>query len=377
MGAADIRHLAGAVPVKIVWFIDHLRPDGTQRVLTQLVAGLSAHGHSQAVVCLNDSWDQAILNELHSSGCEVRIIGKAALLTGTGIYRTWRWLRAERFDAAVTLLFYSDVVGRTLAHAAGVPRVVTYIQARNTNYTFWQRWCVRRTMRWADRVVVCSRSLSDYAIEAEGATEGKVSVIPHGIRVNGVYAPPENQSLRSELHIPVDCYLIGSLGRLTYQKGYDILLDALARMPEENVHVLMAGTGEMLPSLQAQAAGLGIAERVHWVGYRRDVPRILQDIDIYVQPSRFEGMPNAVLEAMAAERPIVASAVDGHCELIEDGISGWLVPGENPAATARALSEGLIDWNEAFRRGKEARRRALDLYSLDKMVAGWEDLLES
>lgn len=361
--------------MKIVWFIDHLRPDGTQRVLTQLVAGLSGRGHSQAVVCLNDSWDQAILNELYSSSCEVRIIGKAALLTGTGIYKSWRWLRAERFDAAVTLLFYSDVIGRTLAHTAGVPRVVTYIQARNTNYNFWQRWCVRRTMRWADRVVVCSRSLSDYAIEAEGATAGKVSVIPHGIRVNGVYAPPENQSLRSELHIPVDCYLIGSLGRLTYQKGYDILLDALARMPEENVHVLIAGTGEMLPSLQAQASGLGIAERVHWVGYRRDVPRILQDIDIYVQPSRFEGMPNAVLEAMAAERPIVASAVDGHCELIEDGISGWLVPGESPAATAGVLSEVLIDRDEAIRRGKEAKKRVLSKFNLESMVSSWESLL--
>ncbi len=349
MGAADVRYMAGALPVKVVYFIDHLRPDGTQRVLTQLVHGLSTRGHTQAVVCLNDSWDPMVLDSLHESDCDVRIVGKSALLTGIGITHTRRWLRKENFDAAVTLLFYADVLGRFLAHSARVPMVVSYIQARNTNYSFWQRSSVRYTMRWVDQVVVCSQSLSDYVVQAEGAPAGKVCEIPHGIRVNGVYAAPKGPSLRTELGIPEDCHLVGSLGRLTYQKGYDILLDALSQLPDENVHVLIAGTGEMLQSLQAQANRLGISERVHFAGYRRDVPRLLHEFDIYVQPSRFEGMPNAVLEAMAAELPVIASAVDGHCELIEDGTSGWLVPVGTPDAIAEAVSEVLMDPTESQR----------------------------
>ncbi len=81
----------------------------------------------------------------------------------------FRWLRRERFERAVTLLFYADVLGRPLARAAGVPRLVTYIQARNINYSGWQRWLVRKTMPLADQVVVCTRFLGEYAVQAEGA----------------------------------------------------------------------------------------------------------------------------------------------------------------------------------------------------------------
>jgi glycosyltransferase involved in cell wall biosynthesis len=124
-----------------------------------------------------------------------------------------------------------------------------------------------------------------------------------------------------------------------------------------------------------QAANLGLSDRVHFLGYRRDASRMLQNLDIYLQPSRFEGMPNAVLEAMAVGCPVIASAVDGHCELIEDGRSGWLVTLEDPVALTAALSASVADPAEARRRGNAARQRVIDYFSTEKMVAGWEAIL--
>ena len=361
--------------MRVVYFIDHLRPDGTQQVLTQLVRGLAERGHSQAVVCLNDSWDAMVLESLRSAGCQVRSVGKAALVGGNGLVATWRWLNREHFDAAVTLLFVSDVIGRSLARAAGVPHVVTYLQARNINYTGWQRWLVRGSMRWADRVVICSQNLRDFAVQVEGAPQKKVCVIPHGVRINGACQTSGGRALRDEFCIPADRFLVGSLGRLTYQKGYDLLLDALAHMQEISVQVLIAGSGELLPQLQSQAERLGIQDCVHFAGYRRDVTQILQAIDVYAQPSRFEGMPLAILEAMAASCPIVASAVDGNCELIEDGVTGWLVPAEDSRALAHALHTSLSNSQESHRRGQAACKRARDQFGLEQMFDRWEIVL--
>jgi hypothetical protein len=100
--------------MKIVYCIDHLRPDGTQHVLIQLAKGLAARGHQQVVVCLNDSWDAQLLAELQQWAA-VRVLGKWSLLSGFGLATLWIWLRREHFDVLVTLLFAADVIGRTVA----------------------------------------------------------------------------------------------------------------------------------------------------------------------------------------------------------------------------------------------------------------------
>src|SRR4030042_2755748 len=105
--------------MKIVYFIDHLRPDGTQFVLKQLVEGLSARGHQQFVICLNDSWDAELKRKLEGFNAEVRIIWKPALLSGLGWLSILKILNIHKFDVAVTLLLYSDVIGRTLGHITG------------------------------------------------------------------------------------------------------------------------------------------------------------------------------------------------------------------------------------------------------------------
>ena len=361
--------------MKIVYCIDHLRPDGTQRVVAQLMDGLAARGHQQAVLCLTKSPDVQLVERLRATGSEVRCVGRPALLGGYGLGSAFRWLKRERFDVAVTCLFYADVLGRTLARLAGVPRIVTSLRARNVHYTGWQRWLVRRTMRWADRVVLNSAAVRDFASAEEGAPPDRIVVIPNGIDLAPYSHPITRLALCAELGLPNEAVLIGSVGRLTRQKGYDLLIEALAQSALTSAHLLLSGAGEEADRLTAQARQRGLAERVHLLGYRRDVPRWLGALDLYVQPSRFEGMPNAVLEAMAAGCPIVASAVDGLQELIDDGGQGWLVQPEEASALAHTIDRALADKPEAHRRAQAAHRRAAEHYHLATMVDAWERLL--
>jgi glycosyltransferase involved in cell wall biosynthesis len=165
------------------------------------------------------------------------------------------------------------------------------------------------------------------------------------------------------------------VGRLTRQKGFDVLLSAVSLLRECNLDVLISGVGEEEGRLRALSHELGLQKRVHFIGYRRDIPSLLRSLDLYVHPARFEGMPNAVIEAMAAACPIVATDVDGARELIQHGEHGWLVRPEDPAALASVLGEALRDSHEAQRRGTTAQQRVAEHFTIEKMVSRWEDVL--
>jgi glycosyltransferase involved in cell wall biosynthesis len=361
--------------MKIAYFIDNLRGDGTQRALTQLVQGLALRGHSQKVLCLNDSFDEVIVNELRNTPVEVRIVGKTALASGYGFISTRSWLKRERFDAVVTMLFAADVIGRLLAQRAGVPRIISSLRARNVHYSWLQRWLVRVTMEAADAVIINSPNSREFAIAVEGVRPDRLFLIPNGIRVIDYAQPVHQELLREELGLPSHGHLLGSVGRLTSQKGIDILLQALSLVSNSDFDLVIFGTGGEEARLRGLAIDLGLESRVHFAGYRRDLPILLGALDLYVHPARFEGMPNAVLEAMAAACPIVATAVDGNRELIENGKHGWLVPPESPKELANAIDKALSDPKEAHRRGALARERAREDFSVDAMVVAWEAVL--
>jgi glycosyltransferase involved in cell wall biosynthesis len=363
--------------MKVVYFIDHLRPDGTQQVLRQLVVGLSTRGYQQTIVCINDSWDAQVVQDLRDGGADVRIVGKAALATGFGFLATWFWLRREQFQVAITFLFFADVFGRVLAHAAKVPRIISSLRARNIHYTSWQRFLVRQTMRCVDTVVLNSAATRGFAIAEEGARPEQIIIIPNGVNID--YSPNmiDRAAVWAEFGLPDDSRLIGSIGRLTYQKGFDLLIAALGKIPDQHINLLIIGSGDDELHLKAYAMELGVDDRVHFAGYRRDVLRLLRALDLYVHPARFEGMPNALLEAMAAGCPTIASAVDGNRELIEDGVNGWLTPVEDVSALAKTINSALNDRDEMRKRAAAAQQFIVSQFSVEAMVVRWDQVLDN
>ncbi len=176
--------------------------------------------------------------------------------------------------------------------------------------------------------------------------------------------------LRTELGLPLEAPVCITVGRLAPQKGYPILLEAAALVLAEipSAHFLVVGGGELEPELKEMAKQLGIDRSVHFVGIRPDVENLLAAADLFVSSSQWEGLPTVILESMAAHIPVVATDVSGTREIVQDGVTGLLVPPQDPPALAQAIATMIRDQNRATKMGERAYHRVHE-FSITKVAA--------
>ena len=362
--------------MKIVWWIDHLGVGGSQKVLSGIIKGASEIASHQAIVCLNDRVDMKLLQQIENLGVEVRISNKLKLLTGITLIQTWWWLRRNKYDVAVTFLYFSDIVGLFLSRLSGVSKLISRQESSNNHYTEWHCRLLKYSLKLANVIVLnndsYSREISRYI-----PVGSEVRVIPNGLDLADYQCSVNESKIRHDLKLPSGTCLIGSIGRLSPEKGLDVLIDSLGWLDQVNVHLLMIGDGNEKDQLEKQAEKLGLSDQVHMLGYRTDIKELLNTLDVCVQPSRFEGMPMVILEAMATGCPVVATAVGGVPQMIRDGVDGWLVPPQNSQQLAAAISNVLADPTEAQKRAISARNRVLKEFSMGKQVEGWKEVLDN
>jgi glycosyltransferase involved in cell wall biosynthesis len=215
---------------------------------------------------------------------------------------------------------------------------------------------IRFLWNQAAHVVANSRGLAALAAKSAGATP--IALIPNGVDA-ARFTPTEEASREG----PVRFVFVG---RLVRQKGLDVLLEALSRLPRQACfEVAIIGDGPLKAELTAMAARLSLVEVVRFLGWvsRADMPEVLRRADAFVFPSRDEGMPNAVLEAMASGLAVAATAIAGNEELVEDGRTGFLVPPEDVAALAEVLTRLAGDRNLCWRLGRAGREKVVRDYS--------------
>jgi glycosyltransferase involved in cell wall biosynthesis len=176
-----------------------------------------------------------------------------------------------------------------------------------------------------------------------------------------------------------DDIVIGSVARFDPVKNMGALVKAFSKIEKTTlgpVKLLLVGDGPELPGIQKMAVDLGLRDRVVFTGMRRDIPDCLGMMDIYVQPSRFEGIPNSVLEAMASGLPVVATNVGGVHEIVEDGKTGFLVDLDNEAGLIRAIEFLIRHADRRRQMGADGKKRAMSRFSISKMVSDYENLYE-
>ena len=202
-------------------------------------------------------------------------------------------------------------------------------------------------------------------------------MVHNGIDAEG-HPVPSSDGLRARIAGRSDRPIVLTVARLDSQKGHPYLLAAAAEIPHA-VFALVGEGGEQA-ALESQARALGIADRVRFLGHRDDVPELLAACNVFVLPSLYEGLPLSVLEAMAAAKPVVATAIDGTGEAVVDGVTGLLVPPADPVRLAGAIRGLLADGALASRMGEEGRARVRREFSLRKMIEGvtgvYDELLE-
>ena len=226
----------------------------------------------------------------------------------------------------------------------------------------------RRLARHTDALIAVSKEVRDELLELGIGSPEQWHVVPLGFDL-APFAAIEDRSgvLRGELGLSDDVPLVGTLGRLTAVKDHGLLFDAMSLLPD--AHLVVVGDGELRSELEWRADQPRLKGRVHMLGWRRDIPSILADLDVVALTSRNEGTPVALIEALAASRPVVSTDVGGVSSVVRDGTDGLLVPSRLPSDVAAALARLLGD--ESLRRsfGQEGRQRAMVSFAKERLLA--------
>jgi glycosyltransferase involved in cell wall biosynthesis len=284
------------------------------------------------------------------------------------------FMRRVRPDVVNPHLFRSTAIAAPLARASGIRGIVETYHGREA----WRRgplrgrfFADRLVARLVTRVIAVSRGAADFLVHGKGYPARKVVVIPNGRDLTRFAPGLHRDTVRKEVGVDRGAPVVGVVGRLETQKGHVYLLDAWPEVVRvhPDARLLVVGEGSLRDALVSQAARRGIADSVLFTGFRADVPRILDAIDVLALPSLHEGMPLTVIEAAAAGRPVVATAVDGTPEVVLDGRTGHLVPPGDPGKLAQALLAVLDDLGAAARMGREAYRWARERFDVNAHVA--------
>jgi glycosyltransferase involved in cell wall biosynthesis len=246
------------------------------------------------------------------------------------------------------------------------PRLVAVYQLVVPAISGGQRLAKRLTARLVDRHVGVGEHTSREVEELLGLDHRSVSTIHNGV--------PDQELRPLPLPRPRPAPVVGAIGRLEAQKGFDTLIRALTQI--EGATLVFTGDGSQRSSLEQLASSLGVADRIIWKGWSDDPRAYLPSFDVIALPSRFEGFPLVALEALLARSAVVASDVGSVAEAVRDGETGLLVPPEDPAALAGAIRSLLADEQLRRRLGEEGRRLVLDRFTDVHMARGFESLYD-
>lgn len=229
-----------------------------------------------------------------------------------------------------------------------------------------------------DRVVAVSRFVERYLIEA-GVPAARVCTVPTGIDFNHYQAAAGGGNLKAELGLASDSLLIGTVAILRAKKGHAEILSAAARVLAAfpQAHFVFAGDGPQTANLQARITAEGLDRQVHLLGLRSDVSNVLQSLDLFVLPTHQEALGTAFIEAAALAVPAIGSRIDGVPEVIQDGVTGLLVPVRDSDALAAAIIALLADPDRRRQMGRRASEYARSHFSREKMAAGMEGVYQA
>jgi glycosyltransferase involved in cell wall biosynthesis len=360
-------------PLRIALALESSGPGGAEHMLLQLAQELARCGDEPIVVTMRPGW---MTERAHAAGLPVWIVPQRAGLDALWAPRFARRLRRERIDVLHSHEFAMNVYGGVAARLVGVPSIAT-LHGRHWATEHPRRALAYRLLRRSGmRIVAVSRDLAGFLAPGLGIPEAAIHLVCNGIALPPPLALVERERLRSEVRTELGAKaedeLALAVGNLYPVKDHATLLRAAAHRP--SLQVAIAGRGGEEANLRALAAELGIERRVHLLGLRDDIPRLLGAADVFVQPSLSEGLPLAILEAMAAALPVVASKVGGVHEAVLDGSTGVLVRPGDPEGLAESLAAVLDVPGRRMALGQAGRLRALREFSVERMAERYRAL---
>lgn len=350
----------------VVYFVDSQVMGGNEQALLQLIAGIDRRQWRPVLFHRPEPGLALLIERVHELDVRTQVVpwlrdwrGPAQL---AGMVRL---LRAENPAVFHASLHWPTAcrAGFLAAALARVPAIIATVQLFSGRR--WGRGLVlqqRLAATQIDRFIAVSNAIAAHLDGVFRIPQGKIRVVHNSVELDRFNCPPD--AARREAHPPI----VLTVGRLDHQKGQTYLLEAAARLPE--ARFVLAGDGPDRTVLEEQAQRLNIADRVDFLGYRQDIPDLLAGCDVFVLPSLYEGLPLSVLEAMAAGKPVIATAIAGTDEAVTDRVTGILVPPRQPRPLAEAIRELVDDPRLAQRLANAGRARVWESFSAEAMVRG-------
>jgi glycosyltransferase involved in cell wall biosynthesis len=359
----------------VVFLITGLGRGGAEKQVAQVALRLGDHGwRIKGVISLRPLTPWA--HELQAHGIPTYSLNMSrSWLDPIGLVRAWNLVRSLCPDVMVTFLFHASVFGAVVGRLAGVRRIVASV--RNQRLGSPGR---ERIFRWSrclwHATVVNSHGVAREILSRCLVTSDELYVIPNGIETS-TSSGASRDAIRAALDVPDGTFVWLAVGSLSKQKEYQSLLRAVSRLKPSGTLVLIAGDGPLMPHLNQLCEELLLTGTVRFLGERTDIDHLLAACDAFVSASAWEGMPNAIMEALAAARPVVATTVGGVPELIEHGATGWLVgPGDPEALSAAMAAVMNMTVEERASTGDRARKSITTRYGWERVMPQWDELLQ-
>jgi glycosyltransferase involved in cell wall biosynthesis len=290
-------------------------------------------------------------------------------------------LRANRYDILHLYGLKANFLGRILGKLSGHKRILGGLRSKYPSGTKknWTLWLDRLAFGLSLGYVSNSQAAIDFLV-AHGYDSRKFWLIHNGIDITQFYerSEKEKQAIKQEYDVPLDKPIITCVANLRHPKGHEYLIRSLREVKNDGLDsiALLVGDGPLRGELEELVRGLALEEEVYFLGSKagEEIPTILAITDIFVLPSLVEGLPTAIIEAMAAGCPVVATAVGGTGELIIDGKTGFLVSSQDEKALAEKMELLLRDYELREKMGLAGVKRAKEQFSIDRMVREYEAL---
>lgn len=366
-------------PIPIALCITDLDVGGAEKNLVEVAIRLDRERFAPRVYCLASRPTppgDCLVERLERAGVPIRFLDARRLWGVVPLVRRLeRFFAEDRPQLVQSFLFHANVAARVAARRAGVPRVVAGVRVAQRRGT-WHLWVDWATSQLVDRYVCVSESVARFTRDRGGIPGERIVVIPNGIDPAPYPGKPANLA---PLGVPPGARPAVFLGRLHRQKGLDWFLSAVQGVLRDrpDAHLLLVGDGPEERRLQRLVDRLALAGQVHFAHWQADVPGILAASSLLVLPSRWEGMPNVLLEAMATGLPVVASDVEGVREILGPLAPEQVVAFGDTAALARQVAFFLDDPQRRQEWGSRNRRRVETDASWEPMVRAYESLWAS
>lgn len=383
-------HLADDNPackVKIIFLIGSLDIGGSEKQMVELAARLDrkmfdpiictffAAGPLEAVALQHQI---PVVNLREGFSTDWFVCFKAIRFLRTGL-RLVRFLQRTRPQILHAFLFWTYVAGALAARMAGVP---VFISSRRGLGLFkddkvYLQWLDNLANHLSHAILVNCQAIQDDVLKRDRVDSRRIRLVFNGVDVGRYHYYNDAVKKKTELGLDSQARVIGVIANLIPYKGHHDMIRAFAELARRHSHIFLLLVGKdngIQPDLEKLCKQLGVSERVIFTGSRQDIPEILSVINVQVIPSHQEGFSNAILEGMAAGKPLVVTKVGGNAEAVIHNETGLVIPSKDPHALSQAVEHFLIHPALAEQMGNAAYRRVNALFGIDRMVYEYESL---